>query len=245
VNIPKYTVLIVEDDKLLVPVLLETLQHLSQEVYVAFSGEEALDYLRKGLNFDLILSDINLPDINGLDLLKLMRQETPRTPVLFLSARSEETDVVLGLELGAEDYIVKPFRARELVARVKKILTRTPALVGASTRPTEAQQFLVFPHLSLRVDTHSREVRVKGKILEFTRKEFDILILLLQHPRQIFSRKHILEQIWNDELDVSDRVVDSHVSHIRTKIGACEPEFPACLRTIRGIGYQFKPPQEK
>ena len=215
-NIPKYTLLIIEDDKLLIPVLRETLQHLTKQIEVAHSGQEALEHLRRGTTFDLILSDINLPDISGLDLLKLIRIESPQTPVLFLSGRSEETDVVLGLELGAEDYIVKPFRARELVARVKKILNRTPR---PPLHSQDLQQFLLFPHLSLRIDTHSREVRVKGKMLEFTRKEFDILVLLLRHPRQIFSRKHILEQIWHDELDVSDRVVDSHISHIRNKIG--------------------------
>ncbi|PIQ28186.1 DNA-binding response regulator [bacterium (Candidatus Blackallbacteria) CG17_big_fil_post_rev_8_21_14_2_50_48_46] len=237
--IPQYSILVIEDDTSLGPVISDTLGFIAHKIKIAQTGQEALALLSSSGPFDLILSDINLPDINGLDLSQLIRKEHPQLPIIFLSARNEEMDVVLGLELGAEDYIAKPFRARELIARVKKVLNRQIDPPTPSTPKVSEQDLLISGPISL--NAISREVKVHEHEIDLTQKEFDLLELLLRHPKQVFSRQQILDRVWSESLDVNDRVVDSHMSHIRTKIQKHAPEFSRQFLTLRSIGYQFKP----
>ncbi len=180
---------------------------------------------------DLVILDIMLPAESGLDLLAELRRNGD-TPVILLTSRSEETDRVLGLELGADDYVTKPFSPRELVARVRSVLRRA----APSQEPTKTQ--LGFDGLSL--DHVTREVVVAGEPVDLTAKEFDLLFYLASHPRQVFSRNQLLEQVWDSSSQWQDpATVTVHIRRIRTKIEA-DPKEPRWLTTVWGVGYRFE-----
>lgn len=181
----------------------------------------------------LAILDVGLPDLNGFELFKRL-QELPggrEVPMLFLTARSDEIDRVVGLELGADDYIAKPFSPRELVARVRSILRRSgrkeaPAASAAAAAP--AKPFLL--------DEERRQIRYYGKPLELSRYEYGILRLLVQKPGRVFSREELLAKVWDDDSDSFDRTVDAHIKTLRAKLKAVAPELEA-IRTSRGAGY--------
>lgn len=181
---------------------------------------------------DLVVLDIMLPAESGLDLLADLRRRG-EVPVILLTSRSEETDRVLGLELGADDYVTKPFSPRELVARVRSVLRR------AAPSPEPAAALIEYDGISL--DHATRDVRVNGAPVDLTAKEFDLLFFLASNPRQVFSRNQLLEQVWDSSSEWQDpATVTVHIRRIRTKIEA-DPKQPRWLTTVWGVGYRFEP----
>ncbi len=177
---------------------------------------------------DLIVLDVMLPHRSGLDVL---RDLGARVPVILLTARTDETDRVLGLELGADDYVVKPFSPRELVARVRSVLRRAQAPAGTSVMQFD----------DLVVDTAAREVRVADQVVALTAKEFDVLVHLAAHPRQVFSRAQLLAAVWDSSPEYQDpATVTVHVRRLRNKIEH-DPEHPRFIATVWGVGYRFEP----
>jgi DNA-binding response OmpR family regulator len=184
-----------------------------------------------GLDTHLVILDVMLPAESGLDLLADLRQGGD-TPVILLTSRSEETDKILGLELGADDYVTKPFSPRELVARVRSVLRRS----GASQTPESTS----LEYDGITLDHTTREVTVQGDPVDLTAKEFDLLFFLASHPRQVFSRNQLLEQVWDSSSDWQDpATVTVHIRRIRTKIEA-DPKEPRWLTTVWGVGYRFE-----
>ncbi len=174
--------------------------------------------------------DVMLPEVDGFSVLTQLRKRTD-VPVILLTARTEEPDRVLGLELGADDYVVKPFSPRELAARVRSVLRRT--------RPAAAEAKLQFE--GLEIDGVTREVRCRGGLVELTPKEFDLLAFLASSPRQVFSRAQLLEQVWDSSADYQDpSTVTVHIRRLRRKIEEV-PEDPRWLHTVWGVGYRFEP----
>jgi len=224
--------ILVIDDEPDVLVLVERI--LNEENYQVMSSETAEEAL-KAIDEELptvVIADINLPGMNGLDFFKLVKGKHPKLPFIFLSGLTDEFDKVLGLELGAEDYITKPFSVREFKARVKVVLRRLSATqdaVESGLKPGD--------HADLSIDIPKRQVFVQDQEVNLTKKEFDILVLLASRPGQVFTREHILDVIWHDDSSVSDRTVDVHIGRLREKINV-HPDHPPYIETVRGVGYR-------
>lgn len=201
-------------------------------VQEAADGAEAMTWLRDHRP-ELVVLDVMLPGVDGLEVLRHLRSEGD-IPVILLTARAEEVDRIVGLELGADDYVVKPFSPRELVARVRTVLRRsngTPA-----TLPMEALAFD-----TLRIDPRTREVTVDGDAVSLTPKEFDVLHFMASSPRQVFSRRQLLEQVWDSAPEYQDpATVTVHIGRLRQKLEA-DPDDPRWLATVWGVGYRFEP----
>ncbi len=224
-------VLVVDDEPTVREVVVGYLRRDGHDVAEAADGNAALDLLDADPP-DLVVLDMMLPGVNGLDVLRRVRA-TSDIPVIMLTARAEESDRVSGLELGADDYVVKPFSPRELAARVNGVLRRT------SGRESNAPQPLRFGEL--HIDPRSREVTLDGRVIEMTPKEFDVLTFLASSPRQVFSRAQLLESVWQSSPDWQDpATVTVHVRRIRNKIEA-DPEHPRWITTVWGVGYRFEP----
>jgi phosphate regulon transcriptional regulator PhoB len=221
---------IVEDEADIVELIRYNLKKEGFEVESFERGREALESLRRS-PADLVLLDIMLPDEDGFEICKKMRSDDRlRTmPVIFLTAKGEEIDRVLGLELGADDYVVKPYSPRELVARVKAVLRR-------QSRPLERPE--VVEAREIRMDSRTQEVIVRGEPVELSTLEFRLLHFLASHPRQIFSRERLLDEVWGADCTVTPRTVDVHVRRLREKIEA-QADEPEYIRTVRGAGYRF------
>ena len=196
----------------------------------------------------LVVLDIGLPGADGMTVLRELRRSSD-LPVIMLTARDEEFDRVLGLELGADDYVAKPFSARELVARVKSVLRRTgsPVVDGASVSSTgpaglEAEESQRFDYGDLQIDLMSREVWMRGAAIETTRREFDLLVMLSGSPRRVFSREQLLRGVWDSSSDwQAPSTVTEHIRRLRQKL-EWNPERPVLITTVRGVGYRFIPP---
>ena len=224
-------VLVVDDEPTVREVVVGYLRRDGHDVSEAPDGTRALELLDAEPP-DLVVLDMMLPGVNGLDVLRRVRAVSD-IPVIMLTARAEEADRVSGLELGADDYVVKPFSPRELAARVNGVLRRT------NGRQTAAPAPLVFDDLT--IDTLSREVVHAGETIEMTPKEFDVLAFLAASPRQVFSRAQLLESVWQSSPDWQDpATVTVHVRRIRNKIEA-DPENPRWISTVWGVGYRFDP----
>jgi len=222
-------ILVVEDDKDIVKLLRYNMEKEGWRVVVATDGEAGLAAVRKERP-DLLILDVMIPKLDGFEVVKLVRQES-RVPVLMLTARKEELDRVLGLELGADDYVTKPFSVRELLARVKALLRRSgPA--------SEAQAGGVLRAGGVELDPERYEVRVRGRAVELTTKEFDFLKVLLQASGRALSREQLLEKVWGYDrsLDLDTRTVDQHVARLRDKLGA----EGAIVVTVKNVGYRIK-----
>ncbi len=222
--------MIIEDEQDIIDLVLYNLRKEGFEAEGFLRGREGLaDLARRPA--DLVLLDIMLPDTDGLELCKQLRRDTrlKDLPVIFLTARGEEIDRVLGLELGADDYVVKPFSPRELVARIKAVLRRR--------EPPAAQQEVVETD-GLRLDSRTHEVEVRGELVALSSLEFRLLHFLASNPRRIFSRDRLLDEVWGREKFVTPRTVDVHVRRLREKIEE-DPSHPAYLQTVRGVGYRF------
>jgi two-component system alkaline phosphatase synthesis response regulator PhoP len=226
------TILIVEDERNLGHLIRDNLQEQGYHVLLAFDGPSALVVAEDAV-LDLIILDIMLPGIDGLEVCRRLRQDSI-VPILMLTARAEEIDRVLGLELGADDYMTKPFSMRELKARVRALLRRVEMM---QTTDLSANQVLTTAGLYL--DPTSYEARLYDRPIDLTPKEFALLYLLVRHPGRVFSRAYLLDEIWGYEAAAYDRTVDTHVYRLRQKLGA-EGEIVQRIVAVRGIGYKFE-----
>jgi DNA-binding response OmpR family regulator len=224
------TILVVDDEPSIREVVSIYLGRAGYRVLVAGDGQTALELLEREPP-DLVVLDLMLPEVDGLEITRHLRAEG-EIPIIMLTARREETDRILGLEMGADDYVVKPFSARELVSRVKAVLRRTK---GAATRD---EQPLVFA--DLRIDPVTRLVEVNGQERTLTAKEFDLLWVLARHPRQVFNRDQLLDLVWGMTEYVDPSTVTVHVRRLREKIEA-NPSNPRHIQTVWGVGYRFEP----
>lgn len=226
------TVLIVEDEKNIVDILRFNLQREGYTTLEAYDGEEGLT-LARSENPDLILLDVMLPKMIGFDVCKALRSQGNNVPVIILTAREEESDKVLGLEIGADDYITKPFSMRELIARVGANIRRT-----TMASPSSASAAVpVAGELSINTDSH--QVFRDGKAIDLTQREYELLTFLASHPNKVYSRIDLMEQVWNYGYVGDDaRTVDVTVRRLREKIEA-DPANPAYILTRRGAGYYF------
>ena len=227
------TVLIVEDEKNIVDILRFNLQREGYRTLEAYDGKDGLDKAVSE-NPDLILLDVMLPQMNGFDVCRALRAQGSNVPVIILTAREEEADKVLGLEIGADDYITKPFSMRELIARVGANIRRTamaaPASAAASAMPVSGD---------LAINTDSHQVFRAGKAIDLTQREYELLTFLASHPNKVYSRIALMEQVWNYGYVGDDaRTVDVTVRRLREKIEA-DPANPAYILTRRGAGYYF------
>lgn len=226
------TVLLVEDDPTLRSTLAFNLTREAYDVLTADDGERALDIVRDhGDGLDLIVLDIMLPGINGFQVLQQVRRSGLQVPVLMLSARGEEQDKVDGLELGADDYVVKPFALRELLARVRAALRRRA--VPAARPPG------VLTRGELRIEPDRRRASVGCSELRLRPKEFGLLVALALEPGRVFGRQELLDSIWGDDVIVDERTVDVHISWLRGKLHDAGLE-ENCIRTVYGAGYRFE-----
>lgn len=219
-------ILIVDDDKNICEIVRLYLLKEGYEVKCAYAGKQALKMIEEEKPSAVIL-DIMLPEIDGIEILKQMRQTT-KIPVIMLTAKGETIDKILGLELGADDYVVKPFEPKELIARVKAILRRT----GAAEEPVSQ-----YSYENLTVNISDYTVLYHGKELEMPPKEIELLYFLASHPNKVFTREQLLEQVWGFEYFGDSRTVDVHVKRIREKM----PEEDLwSIKTVWGIGYKFE-----
>jgi DNA-binding response OmpR family regulator len=228
-------ILVVDDE----PTLSEVISYnLRQAGYVTVTAADADEALRifKEEKPDLILLDVMLPQGSGFDVCRLIRQQGSNVPIIMLTARIAESDRVLGFELGADDYILKPFATRELIARVKALLRRS----RSTSDENPVSELLVSATLGMTIDTDKRTVSVNGREVKLSRKEFEVLALMVTHPGRVFERSVLLERIWGGEAVVDERTVDVHIRWLREKIEP-EPSKPVHLLTLRGIGYKFQP----
>ena len=224
-------VLVVDDEPTVREVVVGYLRRDGHQVAEAEDGPGALGLL-EAEQFDLVVLDMMLPGVNVLDILRSIRANGDM-PVIMLTARAEESDRVAGLELGADDYVVKPFSPRELAARVNGVLRR------ATPKAATTADALEFD--GLEIDNRSREVRLAGELVEMTPKEFDVLAHLAGSPRQVFSRADLLRDVWQSSPDWQDpATVTVHVRRIRNKIEP-DPENPRWITTVWGVGYRFEP----
>lgn len=224
-------VLVVDDEPMVREVVTRYLERDGFDVTSASTGTEALTSVGESMP-DLVVLDLMLPGVNGMEILSRLRAMGD-VPVILLTARAEESDRVLGLELGADDYVVKPFSPRELAARVRTVLRRT---AKTTTPPVASLEFD-----GLTIDPSSREVLVNGKLAELTAREFDVLHFMACAPRQVFSRAQLLSQVWESSPEWQDpSTVTVHIRRIRNKIET-NPDDPSRIVTVRGVGYRFEP----
>ncbi len=226
-------ILVIEDD----PSILRGLQlNLGMEGYLvrsAADGETGLALARTEKP-DLVLLDVMLPRMGGLDVVREIRKEDPDLPVLILSAKGQEVDKVAGLQLGADDYIVKPFGLKELLARIDAVLRRRRA--RGETGPSRSMRRAG----NVELDLEARKATASGKVLELTSREFDLLTWFVTHPERVFSREQLMEAVWGSRYFGTARTVDNFVARLRAHIGD-DAEHPRHLETIRGVGYRFNP----
>lgn len=227
-------ILIVEDDRELIDLLTLHLGSEGFEVAAAADGEAGLQAFMAGA-YDLVILDWMLPSTSGIDVLRALRAVDSRTPVLMLTARAEEADKVLGLELGCDDYLTKPFGVRELTARVKVLLRRVERAAEIA-RVEGGDQILDLGVLVL--DHGKRRVSVRGEEVQLTVKEYELLHTLASRPGRTFSRRQLLDSIWDRDADVFEHTVNSHINRLRNKIEA-DPNQPRLVLTVWGVGYRF------
>jgi two-component system, OmpR family, alkaline phosphatase synthesis response regulator PhoP len=232
------TVLIVEDD----PNISDLVKiHLNDLGYKVDLAENGLTGLQKALenNYSLIILDLMLPKLDGFEVCKQIREEDKKIPILMLTSKSEELDKVLGLELGADDYITKPFSIRELLARIKAIFRRID--VNQKTSDSESKGVLKFKELI--IDFDNRKVSISEKPIELTVKEFDLLSLFARKPGRTYSRQQLLDLIWGYQFLGYEHTVNSHINRLRSKIEK-DPADPTFIKTVWGVGYRFVEPEE-
>ncbi len=227
----KQRILVVDDDKSIVKILRGYLEQSGFDVLVAFDGETALHTLRRERP-DLLLLDLMLPDRDGWDITRLIRAD-PRlsaTPIIMLTARAEDTDKIIGLELGADDYVTKPFNAREVVARVRAQLRRSQLGHSPTSRVLQVAR--------LKLDPDLHQLTVDGQIVELTRTEFKLLQALMNYPGHTLSRDELLAKVMGHTYEGLGRALDTHIRNLRRKIEP-NPDEPRYIQTVYGIGYRF------
>jgi len=233
-------VLLVDDDKTLLDVLRYNLEKENYDVVTASDGAEALE-LARAENPDLIILDVMLPGLDGLEVCRILRKETT-VPIVMLTAKGEEVDRVVGLELGADDYVTKPFSVRELLARVRATLRRSQLKQHPSSTPSandEGDESLVIEAGEFRVDVLRHAISRKGEHLQLSPKEFELLAFLIRNQGKVFVRETLVEKIWGYDYEGTARTIDVHIRSLRTKIER-DPARPEHLITIHGFGYKFE-----
>jgi phosphate regulon transcriptional regulator PhoB len=228
-NSPKH-ILVVDDEADLVELVSYNLRKDGFIVDSASDGETALTKVRKG-KYDLAVLDLMLPGIQGMELCRILRNDskTARLPIIMLTAKGEEVDRILGLEMGADDYMTKPFSPRELIARVKAVLRRS------TEKPVHEK---ILKTGDIEIDTERYTVSIKGKPVKLSATEFKLLLFLAERKGKVFSRSQLLDAIWRDEAFVEPRTVDVHIRRLRANIEE-DPAHPGYIKTMRGIGYLF------
>ncbi len=226
-------ILIVEDDRAVRLGLTATFQEEGYTVLEADSGEEGLRKIRREAP-EVVILDVMLPGMSGFELLKKMRDQQILIPVLMLTARDDATDKVLGLELGADDYVTKPFNPREIVARIKALLRRVQYQRSGTARPLQPR--LTFGNVTVDFDRH--EVRKNGQPVELSHREFRLLEYLIENRGRLITRERLLEDVWDYDSYLTTRTVDNHIMRLRKKLED-EPESPRFIKTVRGYGYKF------
>ena len=229
----KRTILLVEDERSITEPLAAALGREGFEAEVATTVAEALERAR-AVDPDLVLLDVMLPDGSGFDVCRELRRES-KVPIIMLTARGEEADRVVGLELGADDYVVKPFSAREVVARIRAVLRRAEDVEPAPEGAVEIGD--------VSLDPAKREVRRAGEPVELSRKEFDVLELLMRNAGTVVKRERLLQDVWDTTWFGSTKTLDVHISALRRKLGD-DSSDPRYVRTVRGVGFRFAAPDE-
>jgi DNA-binding response OmpR family regulator len=234
VQAPARRVLVVDDEAPLAQLVAGYLTRDSFDVTVVGDGPSAVQTAR-AVDPDVVVLDLGLPGLDGLEVCRHLRSFSD-CYIIMLSARSEEVDKLVGLTIGADDYLTKPFSPRELVTRVHVLLRRPRTGTGVLTTPPDGDQALEFG--SLRIDVTAREVEVDGDPVALTRTEFDVLATLAAHPRRVFTRGSLIAAVWGEDWVGDDHLVDVHIGHVRRKLGddAGNPRF---VRTVRGVGYRM------
>jgi two-component system, OmpR family, response regulator RegX3 len=227
------TILLIEDEESITTPLAEALERDGFHPEVAHTVADGLELGRR-LRPDLVLLDLMLPDGSGLDVCRELRSSSS-VPIIILSARGDEADRVVGLELGADDYVVKPFSAREVIARIRAVLRRAGAPAAPDEGPIEIG--------SVRLDPAGRSVMLEGAPLELARKEFDLLALLMREAGTVVQRERLIDEVWDVNWFGSTKTLDVHVSALRKKLGD-DPASPRWIHTVRGVGFRFASPQE-
>ncbi len=227
-------VLVVDDEQSIVTLLTYNLEQAGFTVVTANDGEEAIEKVAFEQPAFIIL-DLMLPKLDGVEVCKQLRQQKVMTPILMLTAKDDEFDKVLGLELGADDYMTKPFSPREVVARVKAILRRTQLSNGEM----ETKEIVIG---DLKILPDSYEAYFRGERLELTPKEFELLVYLAKHKGRVLTRDQLLSSVWNYDFAGDTRIVDVHISHLREKIEQ-DTKKPIYIKTIRGLGYKLEGPK--
>lgn len=226
-------ILVVEDNKDLAQLLDLHLKDLSYEVDLAFDGTTGDEKINEK-DYDLVILDLMLPGMDGLEICRRIRAKDVYTPIIILTSKSSELDRVLGLEMGADDYVTKPFSIRELVARVKALFRRVDELkIG---KQAESSTVLNFKDIS--IDTERRQVRLKEEVVELTAKEFDLLLYFAQHQGRVFTRSQLLDSVWGYGHEGYEHTVNSHINRLRAKIEE-NPGQPEYILTVWGVGYKF------
>jgi len=226
----KQKILIVDDEQSIVTLLKFNIEKSGFQTDVAYDGLEAINKSENNY-YDLIILDLMLPKMDGLEVCKYLRRQQIDTPILMLTARDDEKDKILGLELGADDYLTKPFSPKEVIARIRAILRRVHQVVDQSQSMLRIGQLIIYPD--------QYEAEINGERLAFTRKEFELLLYLVNHKGNVLSRDQLLKEVWNYDFVGDTRIVDVHVSRLRDKIET-DSRKPKYIKTIRGLGYKME-----
>ncbi|MDU0421761.1 response regulator transcription factor [Staphylococcus haemolyticus] len=231
-------VLVVDDEQSIVTLLKYNLETAGYIVEVAYDGEEALEKVNE-IQPELVVLDVMLPKKDGIEVCKTIRSDKNLVPILMLTAKDDEFDRVLGLELGADDYMTKPFSPREVVARVKAILRRSKFASEIEKEDVYDEDILIE---NIRIRPEFFEVYKDDELLELTPKEFELLLYLIERQGRVITREHMLNSVWNYEFAGDSRIVDVHISHLRDKLEE-NPKQPKLIKTVRGLGYKLERPK--
>lgn len=223
-------ILVVDDEHSIVELLKYNLENSGYEVKEAYDGEEALNMVSQE-RFDLIILDLMLPKIDGIEVCKRLKEEYFHIPIIMLTAKSSEADKVLGLNIGADDYITKPFSVKELIARVNALLR----LIGEMEKQNDREIINIG---KLKIDLERHEVEKNGKLLDLTLKEFELLRILVENKGKVLSRNILLDRVWGYDFYGETRTVDVHIRNLRKKIED-DDKNPQYIETVRGVGYRI------
>ena len=229
------SILIIEDHTDLANILSLNLSDLDYDVKHADDGLKGLNYLEHE-KFDLVILDLMLPGIDGLEICRRIRNQNNYTPVLMLTSKSSEIDRVLGLEIGADDYVTKPFSVREVMARIKALFRRVEAFAPSSKNIDEDKNNVTFGNLEVDIDTH--KVSIEGRSVDLTAREFELLHHFVRRPGRVYSRAQLLDMVWGYGHEGYEHTVNSHINRLRAKI-EIDPTNPEYILTIWGVGYKF------
>jgi len=232
-------ILVIEDDSDIAHLIQVHLKEVGCDVTVEPEGDKGLALALSG-GFDLIILDLTLPGIDGLDVCKRLREQPDYMPLLMLTARSSEVDRVLGLEIGADDYLTKPFSLRELVARVKALFRRVEAFKGGDLK----ERAKVISAGGLTIETDKRKVTVDGREVDLTAREFDLLVQFASNPGRVYTRSQLLDLVWGYGHDGYEHTVNSHINRLRRKVEE-DPARPRYVLTVWGVGYKFFDPHSE